>query len=83
MFEFSGRTQQAGLETVAGRIRPAGCTLETPVPAYASTNSNNQQLGVRDVHVKTMSEIFIDYQAGGNVQYLVYITSTLVNSSII
>ena len=31
MFEFSGRAPRAGLETLAGRIRHAGRTLETPV----------------------------------------------------
>lgn len=29
MFEFSGRVPQAGLQTLVGRIRPAGHTLET------------------------------------------------------
>ena len=34
MFEFSGRAPRAGLETLVGRIRPAGRTLETPALAY-------------------------------------------------
>jgi len=41
MFEYSGRAPRAGLDTLAGRIRPVGHTLETPAIHYKNPAAQN------------------------------------------